>query len=221
MRKICVTTIQDTSQDRRRGRPQELSREEREARILDAAERLFSEDPKGASMDAIAHAAGMSKRTLYEVFDSRIALFEGVIRRIRSSFLRTLNDNERDLPLRERLMRVFEPQQHGLDLSVPLALLRTIIIETPRHPELGETLLREGMAAGNAYVAEVLREAVQRGEVDVPDPALAAEILSDMVCMNPLEKLLSPVDLVIEKKESTKRLEAAIDIFLGGVSAKP
>lgn len=220
MRKNCVT-IQDTSQDRRRGRPQELSREEREARILDAAERLFSEDPKGASMDAIAHAAGMSKRTLYEVFDSRIALFEGVIRRIRSSFLRTLNDGERELPLRERLMRVFEPQQHGPDLSVPLALLRTIIIETPRHPELGETLLREGMAAGNAYVADVLREAVHRGEINVSDPALAAEILADMVCMNPLEKLLSPVDVVLEKKESTRRLEAAVDIFLGGVSAKP
>ncbi|MDP3524882.1 MAG: helix-turn-helix domain-containing protein, partial [Hoeflea sp.] len=58
------------------GRPRQLDTTEREAIIIDAAEQvILSQGLGGASMAAIAQEAGMSKRTLYEVFESRAALF--------------------------------------------------------------------------------------------------------------------------------------------------
>ena len=84
---------------KKRGRPKELSTAERETAILDAAEIVLAENGlKGASMAAISKAAGMSKRTVYEVFPSRAALFEACIRRIRLSFVKQLDDETRAQP---------------------------------------------------------------------------------------------------------------------------
>ena len=73
------------------GRPRQLDTPEREAIIIDAAERLIvAQGLAGASMSAIAQEAGMSKRTLYQVFESRAALFASIVRRIRSMMTRPL-----------------------------------------------------------------------------------------------------------------------------------
>jgi AcrR family transcriptional regulator len=57
------------------------ARQTRRLRILDAAERVFrAEGFRGASMERIADAAGMSKVTLYGYFADKEAVFEGVAR---------------------------------------------------------------------------------------------------------------------------------------------
>lgn len=51
-------------------------------RILDAAERLFTEqDPSSVGMNEIARAAGCSRATLYRYFDSREALRTAYVHR--------------------------------------------------------------------------------------------------------------------------------------------
>lgn len=51
-------------------------------KILDAADRLFAQDGYGAtSMEAIALAAGVSRKTLFNYVDSRSALIKLLIRR--------------------------------------------------------------------------------------------------------------------------------------------
>lgn len=214
-----MTRAQTAKEPRRRGRPPELSRAERERRILDATETLLVRDGLDrASMTAIARAAGMSKRTLYEVFADRSELFAACVRRLRGAFVRPLAAADRELPLAERLRRIFEPRDHAVDLSAPIGVLRAVILEAHRQPELGRAFLREGPADGRAIVQAELERAVARGEIRLADPALGATILFDMVYENPIDRLVDPSHPPRSMAEARRRLDTAIAIFLNGLS---
>ncbi|MBP5855998.1 TetR/AcrR family transcriptional regulator [Marivibrio halodurans] len=204
---------------RRRGRPKELSRAERERRLLDAAERLLvREGIERASMAAIAREAGMSKRTLYDVFADRAALFEACVRRLRSSFVRPLIDSERRMPLAERLERIFDPDGRAADQTVPLGVLRAVILEAHRHPDLGQVFLREGPDMVRDTVRAELDRAAVAGEIAPVDTELAARMFCDMVFENPIDRLVDPDRATLSKNDVRQRLSCAIDIFLKGVA---
>lgn len=58
------------------GRPPALCETERRERIIDAAARVLQDHGyQDASMDRVAASSGMSKKTLYQLFDSKQALF--------------------------------------------------------------------------------------------------------------------------------------------------
>src|SRR5262245_34483392 len=63
-----------------RGRPRQLDDAERRERLIAAAEHVFVEFGYAASsMDGIARRAGMSKKTIYQVFETKQSLFAAVI----------------------------------------------------------------------------------------------------------------------------------------------
>lgn len=211
-----------TAHKRARGRPRQLSPAEREALILDAAERLLVKNGfDAATMEGIAAEAGMSKRTLYEVFRDRAALVEACVRRIRLSLVRPLSREERALPLRRRLLRMFEPDARNVDLATPLAVLRAVIVEAQRRPEIGRAFLREGPETAYAEVAEELRRAVAAGEILLKDPDLAARMLCDMVFDNPIERLIDRTRAPRSAEEAETRLTLAVETFLAGCKVRP
>ncbi|RVU35826.1 TetR/AcrR family transcriptional regulator [Hwanghaeella grinnelliae] len=202
---------------RKRGRPKELSTAERETAILDAAEILLAKSGlKGASMAAIAKAAGMSKRTVYEVFPCRAALFEACIRRIRLSFVKPLDDETRKRPLRERLLALFDPETRVANIAGPKAVLRAVVVEAHAHPDLGQIFLREGPNISRAIVRDELVRAQQAGEITLPDPDLSAMMLCDMVFENPIDHLVDVDRPPLNEETAKQRLNVALDIFLNG-----
>src|SRR5262245_35328584 len=63
-----------------RGRPRQLSEGERRLRLVAAAEDVFlAAGYADATMDQVAERAGMSKKTLYQHFATKEALFAAVI----------------------------------------------------------------------------------------------------------------------------------------------
>lgn len=203
---------------RGRGRPREIAPAAREAAILDAAERLLVAGGLHATtMAAIAAEAGMSKRTVYTVFASRAELFEACIRRIRTSLIRPLEPEEHDLPLPERLARIFRPEARNADFRVPLAVLRAVIVEAPRHPDLGQAFLREGPHRGHAIVRDELARAAAAGAIAVADLDMAARMLCDMVFECPVERLIDPARAARAPAEADRRRDLAVGTFLRGV----
>lgn len=78
-----------TTPARRRGRPAALSHDERRALVLDALGRVYHEGgADNLTMAAVARSAGMSKRTLYGIFEDRGALFLAYFERISCCFIR-------------------------------------------------------------------------------------------------------------------------------------
>ncbi|MBB4284487.1 TetR/AcrR family transcriptional regulator [Roseospira goensis] len=203
----------------RRGRPA-LDAETRAARIFDAVETVISEvGLQGVSMNAIARAAGMSKRTLYGLYDGRDHLFEAWVRHARASVVRPLPPQAHGLPLAERLRLLLRLEgQHCLS-GRRLAVLRSMVAEAPRYPELARAFVREGWRAARGIVAEELTRAAAAGEIRVDDPWQAAMILLDMAYQDPLDPLIDPDITPDDSAAADARLDRAIRIFLGGTRA--
>lgn len=201
------------------GRPRQLDLSEREAIIIGAAERVIvAQGLAGASMAAIALEAGMSKRTLYEVFDSRAALFASIVRRIRNQVTRSLTRRELELPLAQRLRLLLTPTGEKSFDPLHLAILRAVITEAERQPDLVQEFLQEGLYALHGMVRVELDRSVDRGEICITDTEAAARLLADMAHESFLEHLLVFQPACSRKEAHDRRLELAIRVFLNGIS---
>lgn len=205
--------------NRGRGRPRQLAPEERESLILDAMERVLTvHGLDGASMAAIAREAGMSKRTIYQVFDSRARLFTACIRRIRLSFVRPLAGTETAFPLRERLRHILIPDVHLAASEMPVAVLRAVVVEAKRYPDLASAFLEEGPNAAREVVRSELERATANGEIRPVDTTLAARILCDMVYECPIDRMIAPENSLRDPTEVENRFQLALDIFVKGMA---
>lgn len=202
------------------GRAARLSLAERETLILDATERLLADKGlAGASMGAIARAAGMSKRTLYAVFTSREQLFEALVRRARAVFVRPLDAADRAMPLAARLHRLLEVQIRESAWAAPMIILRAVVAEAASHPEVARLLLTQGIDVCRELVTAELEHARSRGELDCADVPAAARLLCDMAYASPLEQLLDPERQPPAPEQRRARLDLAIRVFLAGFAA--
>lgn len=202
------------------GRPRLLTPAQRECQILDATERVLARHGlQGASMALIAQEAGMSKRTLYDVFASRESLFAACVRRIRSAVVRPLSEDQQGLPLAARLRLLLLPAPGAGFAEVPVEIMRAVIAEAPRHPELAHEFREEGPLAIERMIRAELDQAVARGEVVIADTAMAARLLRDMAYESALDRLTTPPSGPRPAEQVQARLDLAIGVFLGGIAA--
>lgn len=152
------------------------------AEMLDAATAVFREEGyDAASMDRIAARAGASKRTVYNHFKNKEALFQAVVRReleAAAELKRVLWDPSRSL---EAQLTDFARAKTGV-MEDPqwLSLLRVILGVFIRDPELAqETMLRA--MSDEAHLTRWLEAAHAAGALEVPDPALTAELFWGMI----------------------------------------
>jgi AcrR family transcriptional regulator len=150
--------------------------EKKRAQILDGARAVFlAKGFDGASMEAIAQAASVSKGTLYTYFKSKDELFTALIaayqnRSLEETFrsLNKANDlrNNLETLARNYLDLVREPEN--------LALLRVVVGASARLPSLGRAFYETGMQPPVERLARYLEEnALARG-ADTWDAELAA-----------------------------------------------
>lgn len=197
-----------------------MAAKERETLILDAAERvLLAKGLPGTTMAVVAREAGMSKRTLYATFDSRVALFSALVRRVRASVVSSLDPAQQTLPLAARLRLALAPDRRPGAGSAAFELLRAAVAEAPRHSELAETVLEEGPRAVRRLIAAELDRAVAEGEITLVDTGAAAAVLADMALPCPFDKLLSPGPSEDDRDVLRARLDLAIEIFMHGAAA--
>ncbi len=201
------------------GRPRQLDTTEREAIIIDAAQSvILSQGLGGTSMAAIAQEAGMSKRTLYGVFESRAVLFAAIVRRIRNTVTRPLAESELELPLAERLRLLLTPTDEKFSDLLPLAILRAVIAEADRQPDLAREFLQEGPYALYGMIRLELDRSVAHGEIRISDTGEAARLMADMAHESVLEHLLMPQPAPERQQAYDRRLDLAIRVFLGGIA---
>lgn len=203
---------------RKRGRPVQMEPAEREVLVLDCAMRLFSEQgPDAVTMADIARCAGMSKRTLYELYGNREELIGVVLSRMVASFFRPLHPDENAAPLTERL-RILLTFNSGAG-SVPLEMLRVVIAGARRFPETGRSLARMFPGKVAEQIGVELDRAVEAGEIRLAAGSIpaAAALLVDMVVGNAIACLLDPDHMPACPEDQAVRRDWAIRIFLDGV----
>lgn len=146
-----------TYHQRQRAQSAEATRQ----RILDAARACLTATPlRAVSLERIAEQAGVARRTIYQIFGSRLGLFEAL---------------EQDLLLRGRFVDVQDAFNHQtdarqmLDLMLPAgvrllereeAILRALYLQALIDPEAATLTQRidEGRIGGMRYLAQLLME---------------------------------------------------------------
>lgn len=157
---------------------------EKTRQILDAALEAFLAMGYGAvSMDAIAARAGVSKATVYTRFPSKEQLFAAVVSRECDACARRMCVAECSpaLDLASALRRVAQELMDMITLPRNLAILRLVIAEEPRFPELGTAFYESGPAVMLRNLAGFLTREHQRGQLQIDDAAVAAQHLVSLL----------------------------------------
>ena len=158
------------------GRRRRNAERKRDA-ILDGAREVFmTYGFGGASMDAIAEAAGVSKMTLYRYFDSKEALFAGLIGALCEAILETDPAAPLDgLPVEDALAAFARRLLRTVYAPGTLALHRTVLAEVARFPELGRLFYESGPERNIAALADYLASHAGHPALAGSDPRKAAE----------------------------------------------
>jgi len=146
---------------RKRGRPTADERRRRETEILTAALGVFLSCGYGAStLDELAAAAQVTKRTLYAYYGDKAGLFAAMVRDLAAA---VSLDAASDRDTLETLAARIVSRLHSDEL---VGLHRLVIAESTRFPELAQTLHSSGDARHIARLGEHLR--AERGPASEP-----------------------------------------------------
>ncbi|WP_328447102.1 TetR/AcrR family transcriptional regulator [Streptomyces sp. NBC_00386] len=77
-------------------------------RLLDAAAELFYSEGVGVGVEALCRVAGVSKRSMYQLFDSKDGVLAASLERSAPAYLAFLLPPDDDRPPRDRVLHVFE-----------------------------------------------------------------------------------------------------------------
>lgn len=210
-----MSTGEDTTHRRHSAPVPRGQRRRRE--ILAVAERLllrqgFTE----TTMQRVAEEAGASKETLYRHFKSKDDLLIEIVL-ARTQELREALDANFDsgagLPtvLRELGLNLLQ----AMSQPEVVALLRIVVTETLRNPELGLALYRAGPDRTNRRLTAYLEAAKGRGEFAGDDSAMAASLFIGAALGNePLVRMLRSPGDQLTPQQIEARVDAAVDLFL-------
>jgi TetR/AcrR family transcriptional regulator, mexJK operon transcriptional repressor len=181
--------------------------------VLDAATNLFLRDGYGTtSLEAVAAAAGVSKRTLYARFSGKAALLQMVVARLITNWLPAFDaEIGQGSGLRDTLLGSARVMLATALTPQALGLYRLIIAEIGRFPELALVMRDAGAAAGTDRLANVMATA------GITDPIWAAEQFMALVLSVPQRRGLGlgpPLDTTGQEAWAKR----AVDLFLDGLS---
>jgi TetR/AcrR family transcriptional repressor of mexJK operon len=205
-----------------KSRPDEAG-ESRSARkravIMDAATAVFLENGYvGTTMDGIAARAGVSKPTVYRYFADKEQLFSeivlGTIDQVGAPFFAWIDtiDETDDL---EGALGELAHQLIAIVTEPRLLELRRLVIgETARFPKLGGIYFERGPGRTVETLASVFERLAHRGQLQVPDPQLAAQEFNWLVLSIPLNRAMFTLDLDFSAAELERYADEAVRVFL-------
>jgi TetR/AcrR family transcriptional regulator, mexJK operon transcriptional repressor len=168
-----TATLDDPVRDAKAGRPKDPAKR---AALVAAAQSLFMDRGfEATSIDAIAHAAGVAKVTVYSHFSSKEALFAEAIRAKCDSMIDVAALSEgAHSSVHERLKAL--AGQFFILINDPeaVAVHRLVASEGERVPEIAEIFFNTAIMNVCSKVARVLTAEHNRGALQVSDPDEAA-----------------------------------------------
>jgi TetR/AcrR family transcriptional regulator, mexJK operon transcriptional repressor len=184
--------------------------------ILLAAARLFLEEGfEPISMDSIAAAAEVSKRTVYSYFPSKAELFAAImVAHCNSMGVIVLPDHAKSHDPRQVLTDYGRVFVRMITSRRAIALQRVIYREVERFPEVGKIFFQNGPQRQLTALAAFLRQAHKEGRLDVSDPEGAAyNFLSIVKAPFHLGQLCGLIGDVPETA-IRKAVDSAVAVFL-------
>ncbi|MET3454780.1 MULTISPECIES: TetR/AcrR family transcriptional regulator [Pseudomonas] len=199
--------------------PQRLTERKREAILQAAIAEFRSSGFEITSMDKIAATAGVSKRTVYNHFPSKEALFAEILNRLWNSITA-----EQDMayspqkPLREQLQTLLQAKLHMLADENFLDLARIAIAATIHSPERAQDMVSR-MGQREEGLTAWIRQAQADGRLKPVEPAFAAQQMHGLLKTFAFWPQVSMGQPSLPQEEQTQVIESALDMFLSRYQA--
>jgi AcrR family transcriptional regulator len=191
---------------------------DRVERIIEAAQAAFlAHGFNGATTDMIQAAAAVSKSTLYRYFPTKELLFEAAMEAASRDFLQHVGqiyEAETDVATFlaafgfEFLQELLKPRA--------LDIVRLMVMESPRFPTLGKHFYLTGPKPTADLVERFLAQAAARGEIELENPAVAAEHFIGMIRGDIYLRCLLGVSKPPSTAQMRRYVALTVEAFLDG-----
>ncbi|KVG79524.1 TetR family transcriptional regulator [Burkholderia ubonensis] len=193
---------------------QRLTDRKRAAIISAAIEEFLAAGYDATSMDRIAARADVSKRTVYNHFPSKDALFAAILHQLwdacqTGSLLAYCND----APLRGQLLELLARKLRLLNDASFIALARVAIGAAIHSPERARDMV-ERFGEREEDVTVWIRAAAAAGRLTAPDPAFAAFQLLGAIKAFAFWPQVTMGQPPLDEAEQKRVAESAADMFL-------
>lgn len=197
---------------------QERRKASTRASIMAAATDAFLERGFLASLDEIAQRAGVSRRTLFNIFKNKDDLLSHVVDEIFEIAFRDIEKVPDDLSLFDTLLIYGRSWRRVVLSREAIALTRLGATEAGR--KVGQLSHDAGRLRSVDILAKNLQRRMERGEIVQIDPADAAERFLAAAVGHARSKRL--FDLPVSGEDQMERfLIETAEIFSKGMSARP
>ena len=169
----------------------------------------------GTSLDDIARAACVAKRTIYEQFGGKEGLFASAVERSATRLVVKF-------PLIEAAGGELGPELMAIGCAVldfvlqpgSLAIYRLVAGEAKRQPKLARMFYEHGPARVIATVAERLAGHIQQGRIEEDDPVALARRFIGLVVLEVHQRAVLGILSPKTKIERERHVAAAVTLFL-------
>ena len=198
----------------------QLNRLNRERAILDAALKVFAAQGfSGATMDAVATEAGLTKPTLYSYFPSKDDLFQAMMLAKRDLMLDVF-----DHPSGSMVADLLDFAWAYADTVMRpdmLSLARLIIGEVSRFPEIGRAYQASGPDHLLHGIMRYLATQRDAGRLAFDDAELAAQDLWGLILSAPRTQALHLPDALPDRATLNRYITNGLRVFLKAYSTTP
>ena len=183
--------------------------------IIQAAKDEFRENGFAAtSMDQIAETAKVSKRTVYNHFDSKEALFEAVALDLCHHFSRASDyPYLPDQPVREQLTAIATRQVDTLTNVPFLRSFKMILAESLATPGLRDPV-SDDFQITEVGIMKWIEDATKAGKLHVPDTLLAGKQFLGLLETFTSMHYLYMDEIVTDDEEKKTIVDSTVAMFL-------
>lgn len=200
-----------------RGRPTQAEALAIERRLREAAIEAFVDNGfEGTTMEAVAAAAGITKRTLYAKYADKQALFAAVIPRALADmpFLGVAIEVP-DGDLTNSLCQLARQIIERLVDPTAVRLRRLAMLEADRIAELDPVEGADMWSTSLLSIVHLLATHAEAGEIVADDLEVAADLFLAMVAGGPT--VWADFGLFRSTEELERHIARAVDLFLSGI----
>ncbi|MFK3758230.1 TetR/AcrR family transcriptional regulator [Lysobacter enzymogenes] len=191
------------------------------AAILEAAVAEFRQAGYDAtSMDRIAASAGVSKRTVYNHFPSKEALFAQILQQLWERSRESPELAYRgDRPLRPQLLELVRQKLQLLHDEAFIDLVRAAVVAVIPTPERAQEMFKR-VGDKEEGLTVWIRAAAADGRLNTDDPLFASALLQGMVKGQAFWPQIALGHPVLTPPERDRLAQTATDMFLAHFAAQ-
>ena len=170
------------------------------------------------SVESVAKAAGVSKGTVFNAFDSKLGLVEALVDRTADLFSTVVFDDDDTADAETRLNLLGCSLLPLLISKEVIALEATLPPLANRYPALLEKLGREGIAKTNRRLSQHLAKIFRAGRLDIQADR---ETVESLVCLwqgSLPDSLRMGLQDMPDSTEIARRVRKGTAIFLRGMT---